>query len=71
MMCGHSLDKLQFVAPRFFEVKKMSRELHPQLTESVSTLPLNSAKVLPGILPVPGPFPINQDQQSSVNYAMK
>ena len=49
----------------------MSRELHPQLTESVSTLPLDSAKVLPGILPVPGPFPINQDQQSSVNYAMK
>ena len=70
-MCGHSLSKLQFVAPRFFEVEKMSRELHPQLTESISTLPLDSAKVLPGILPVPGPLPINQDQQSSVNCAMK
>ena len=71
MMGGQSLDKLQFVALRFFEVEKRSRELCPQLTESVSTPLLDSAKVLPGVLPAPDPLPINQDQQSSINCAVK
>ena len=71
MMGGHSLDKLQFVALRFFEIEKRNRELCLQVTVSVSTHLLDSAKVLPGINPAPDPLPINQDQQSSINCAVK
>ena len=71
MMGGHSLDKLQFVALRFFEIEKRNRELCLQVTVSVSTHLLDSAKVLPGIIPAPDPLPINQDQQSSINCAVK